>query len=223
MIFRDGMPFMQQRTGALLVLASAAAFGVMPVFGKLAFSAGVGVTTLLFVRFAIAAPVLWAAAAARGALPRAGRGVVARALALRAAGYAMQAGLYFAALARMEASVLSLILYSYPALVTGAAILLRRESASRRRLVALVTASGGLVLVLAGAGFGSLDLAGCALGAGAALTYTTYILVSEGVSSQLPALSLAALVSTGAAVTLGLVAATTGTLDLTFEASGWLW
>ena len=109
----------------------------------------------------------------------------ARALALGAVGYAMQAGLYFLALERMDASVLSLILYSYPALVTGAAILLRRESASRRRLVALVTASGGLVLVLAGAGVGSLDLAGCALGAGAALTYTTYILVSDGVTAQL--------------------------------------
>ena len=61
---------MQQRTGALLVLASAVAFGVMPIFGKLSFEAGVGVATLLFVRFAIAAPILWAAVALRGAVPR---------------------------------------------------------------------------------------------------------------------------------------------------------
>ena len=79
MICAGFLPLMKQRTGALLVLASAVAFGVMPVFGKLAFSAGVGVATLLFVRFAIAAPVLWAAAAARGALPRAGRAAVRRA------------------------------------------------------------------------------------------------------------------------------------------------
>src|SRR3954451_17984273 len=155
------MPSMQQRTGALLVLASAVAFGVMTIFGKLSFEAGVGVATLLFVRFAIATPVLWAAVAVRGALPRT-RGPVLRALALGAVGYSMQAGLYFLALARMDASVLSLILYSYPALVTGAAILLGREPANRRRLAALVTASGGLVLVLAGAGAGSFDLAGAA-------------------------------------------------------------
>jgi drug/metabolite transporter (DMT)-like permease len=208
--------------GALLVLASAVAFGLLPIFGKMSFEAGVGIATLLFARFAIAAPVLWAAVALRRTLPRT-RGPVLRALALGAVGYAMQAGLYFLALERMDASVLSLILYSYPALVTGAAILLRRESASRRRLVALVTASGGLVLVLAGAGVGSLDLAGCALGAGAALTYTTYILVSDGVTKNLEPLPLAALVSTGAAVTLGLVAAGTGTLDLGFETVGWLW
>jgi drug/metabolite transporter (DMT)-like permease len=218
------MLVMQQRNGALLVLASAVAFGVMPIFGKLAFEAGVGVATLLFVRFAIAAPVLWAAVAVRSALPRsAGRGVVLRALALGAVGYAMQAGLYFLALQRMDASVLSLILYSYPALVTGAAILLGRESANRRRLVALVTASGGLVLVLAGAGAGDFDLAGAAFGVGAALTYTTYILVSDGVASKLDALPLAALVSTGAGFSLGVVAVATGTLDLGFEPAGWLW
>lgn len=217
------MPVMRQRTGALLVLASAVAFGVMPVFGKLAFSAGVGVATLLVARFAIAAPVLWGAVALRRALPHVSRAVLLRALALGAVGYAMQAGLYFLALERMDASVLSLVLYSYPALVTGAAILLRREPANRRRLVALVTASGGLVLVLAGAGAGDFDLAGMALGVGAALTYTTYILVSDGVTEDLDALPLAALVSTGAAVSLGLVAAATGSLDLGFDTAGWLW
>jgi drug/metabolite transporter (DMT)-like permease len=214
---------MHQRTGALLVLASAAAFGVMPIFGKLAFEAGVGVATLLFVRFAIAAPVLWAAVALRRTFPRVERRVLCRALALGAVGYAMQAGLYFLALQRMDASVLSLILYSYPALVTGAAILLGREPANRRRLVALVTASGGLVLVLAGAGAGDFDLAGAALGAGAALTYTTYILVSDGVTAELEALPLAALVSTGAGISLGAVAFATGSIDLGFDPAGWLW
>ena len=223
MIKRAGMTRMNQRTGALLVLASAVAFGVMPVFGKLSFEAGVGVATLLFVRFAIAAPVLWGAVALRRTFPRVERRVLGRALALGGVGYAMQAGLYFLALQRMDASVLSLILYSYPALVTGAAILLGREAANRRRLVALVTASGGLVLVLAGARAGDFDLAGMALGVGAALTYTTYILVSDGVTEDLEALPLAALVSTGAAVSLGVVAAATRSIDLGFEPAGWLW
>jgi drug/metabolite transporter (DMT)-like permease len=222
-IERDLLPGMQQRTGAALVLASAAAFGVLPVFGKLAFAAGVGVPTLLFARFAIAAPVLWALAAARGALPRAAFGVTARALALGAVGYSMQAGLYFLALARMDASVLTLILYTYPALVTGAAILLGREPASRRRLAALVTATAGLALVVVGTGAGAFDAVGAALGAGAALTYTTYILVSDGVASKLDALPLAALVSTGAGFSLGVVAVATGTLDLGFDPAGWLW
>jgi drug/metabolite transporter (DMT)-like permease len=214
---------MHQRSGAAFVLASAAAFGVMPVFGKLAFQAGVGVATLLAVRFAVAAPLLWALAVARGELPRVRRGMVARALALGAVGYALQSGLYFLALERMDAGPLSLILYTYPALVTGAAILLGREPANRRRLAALVIASGGLVLVLVGGGAGAFDLAGAALGAAAALAYTAYILVSHGVTAELEPLPLAALIATGAAVTLTATALVTGSLSTGFAAGGWLW
>ncbi|WP_051324012.1 DMT family transporter [Candidatus Solirubrobacter pratensis] len=211
------------RLGAALVLASAVAFGVMPVFGKLAYDAGVTVSTLLLVRFAIAAPLLWAGVGLRRAVPRVSRGVLWRALALGGIGYATQAGLYFAALSRMDASVLSLILYGYPAMVTGAAILLRREPASRRRLAALVTASLGLVLVLAGSGGGDFDTVGALMGFGASLAYTAYILVSDVVTEHLEPLPLAALVATGAVVTLGLVGLLTGSIDLGFAPEGWLW
>jgi drug/metabolite transporter (DMT)-like permease len=211
------------RLGASLVLASAVAFGVMPVFGKLSFQAGVSVTTLLFVRFAIAAPVLWAGVAARRAMPRVGRAVVMRGLALGGIGYATQAGLYFAALSRMDASVLSLILYGYPAMVTGAAILLRREPASRRRLAALVTATFGIGLVLLGTGGGDFDTVGALLGVGASLTYTTYILVSDAVTVDLEPLPLAALIATGALLTLGPFGVITGSLDFAFAGEGWLW
>ena len=211
------------RLGAAFVIASAVAFGVMPIFGKLAFEAGVSVTTLLAVRFAMAAPVLWAGVLARGAFPRVSRGVKLRALALGGFGYAVQSGLYFAALSRMDASVLSLILYGYPAMVTGAAILLRREPASRRRLAALVTASLGIVLVLLGSGGGSLDTVGVLLGVGASLTYTTYILVSDAVTAHLEPLPLAAFVATGAVLTRVPFGVITGSLDFGFASDGWLW
>jgi drug/metabolite transporter (DMT)-like permease len=211
------------RLGAAFVLVSACAFGVMPIFGKEAFNAGVTVTTLLVIRFAIASPVLWAGAWLRGSLPRVRGGVLARGLALGGVGYATQSGLYFLALERMDASVLSLILYSYPAMVTGAAILLRREPASRRRLAALVTATLGLVLVLAGSGAGAFDGLGALLGFGASLTYTTYILVSDAVTAHLEPLPLAALVSTGAVLTLLPFGLVSGTLDLGFAGEGWLW
>ena len=63
---------------------------------------------------------------------------------------------------RLDASLLSLLLYTFPAMVTVAAIALGRERASRRKTGALVLASGGLVLVLAGAGAGALDPLGVA-------------------------------------------------------------
>ena len=156
-------------------------------------------------------------------MPRLPPAVVLRALALGAVGYALQSGLYFLALERMDAGVLSLILYTYPALVTGAAILLRREPASRRRLAALATASAGLALVVVGTGAGAFDLVGAALGAAAAATYTTYILVSDGITSRVEPLPLAALVATGAAVSLTGMALLTGSFDTGFAPAGWLW
>jgi drug/metabolite transporter (DMT)-like permease len=108
-------------------------------------------------------------------------------------------------------------------MVTGAAILLRREPASRRRLAALVTASCGLVLVLVGSGAGAFDGPGALLGIGASLTYTTYILVSDSVTVHLDPLPLAALISTGAVLTLLPFGLVSGELQLGFASSGWLW
>ena len=91
----------------------------------------------------------------------------------------MQAGLFFTALERMDASLLSLILYTFPAFVTVAAVALGRETPSRRRVGALLVSSSGLALVLLGAGAGAFDWIGAAMAVGAALTYTAYILVSD--------------------------------------------
>jgi drug/metabolite transporter (DMT)-like permease len=196
----------------------------MAIFGKLAYDAGVGLLTLLFVRFTIAAPVLWAGTLRQlPTLAEAPRRTLLRAFALGAFGYALQAGLYFAALTRMDASLLSMVLYTFPAMVTVAAIALGRETASRRRTGALLVSSGGLALVLLGAGSGTFDWIGAALGLGAALTYTAYILVSDRVGGDLEALPLSALITTGAAITFGIACAASGSFDTGFAAEGWLW
>ena len=158
-------------TGTLLCLASAVAFGAMAIFGKLAYDEGATVGTLLSVRFVIAAVLFWVLVAATGALGRLrtlSRRDLAIALALGAIGYSAQAGGYFSALERLDASLLSLLLYTFPAIVTVAAIALGRERASRRTAGALVLASAGLFLVLAGAGAGALDPVGTLLGLTAA-------------------------------------------------------
>jgi drug/metabolite transporter (DMT)-like permease len=214
--------------GTLLCLASAAGFGAMAVFGKLAYDDGATVGTLLAIRFLLAAALFWVLVAAGGAareLRALGRRDVAVGLALGACGYAIQAGCYFAALERIDASLLSLLVYTFPAMVAVAAFVLGRERIDRRRLVALVVASGGLTLVVAGAGAGALDPLGAALGLGAAVVYTTYILVSEGIVGRMTPRLLSALVCTGAAASLTAGSALLGELrpgELTAAGWGWL-
>jgi len=200
----------------------------MAVFGKLAYDGGATVGTLLAVRFALAAAVFWVLVLAAGtarelrALDRRDVGI---GLALGACGYAIQAGCYFAALERIDASLLSLLLYTFPAIVAGAAVALGRERIDRRLLVALGLSFGGLALVVAGAGAGALDPLGAALGLGAAVVYSTYILVSEGIAGRLRPRLLSALVCTGAAISLTAGSALLGELrpgELTTAGWGWL-
>ena len=110
-------------------------------------------------------------------------------------------------------------------MVTVAAIVLGRERANRRTAASLGLASGGLFLVLAGAGAGALDPLGTLLGISAAVIYSTYILVSGGVAERLGPLVLSALVCTGAATTLTLGTAAGGSLrlgDVSAAGFGWL-
>jgi drug/metabolite transporter (DMT)-like permease len=202
-------------TGTLFCIGSAAAFGAMAVFGKLAYLEGATVGTLLATRFVVAAAVLWVVLVCAGrlsALRTLSRRDLAIAIALGVIGYSAQAGAAFAALDRLDASLLSLLLYTYPVMVTVSAIALGRERASRRTILALAVGSGGLVLVLAGAA-GALDPVGALLALGAAALYSVYIFVSAGVAARVEPLALSTLLCSGAALTLTLAGVAGGDLD----------
>jgi len=212
------------------VLFSAACFGAMAIFGKLAFAAGVTTETLVVLRFSFAALLLGALLLLRPALrrhepadPRPLLPAVLVALGLGAFGYAVQASLYFAALERLDAPLVALVLYTFPVMVTVGAVLLGRERFTAMRVLALATATVGTVLVLAGAGGLGFDTIGVLLAFGAAVTYTVYILVSDTVLHRLPPVVLTTLVMTGAAAATGVRALFSGGAGVSFGAAGWFW
>jgi drug/metabolite transporter (DMT)-like permease len=213
----------------------------MPIFGKLAYQAGLSTGALLLLRFCLAAAVLGALLLLRPRLrrpaprtmasPRAtasrppgGARLVVLAILLGAVGYAAQAGLYFSALTRLDAPLVALVLYVYPALVTVAAVGLGRDRLTPRRAAALIVSSAGTLLVLLGAGGDvRLDLVGVALALGAAVTYTSYILVADRAVHRMPPVVLSAWVMTGASATLALHAGLTGALPLGVSLEALLW
>jgi drug/metabolite transporter (DMT)-like permease len=204
-------------------LAAAVAFGAMGVLGKLSYDEGATVGTLLSLRFALAAALFWLLVPRRELRGIGGRDI-ALGLGLGAGVYALQAGMYFTALDRIDASLLSLLCYTFPAIVAVAAVALGRERFDGRKTLALCLASCGLVLVVASAGTGALDPLGTALGLATAVVYSGYILVGEGVASRVPARALAALVCSGAAVTLTAGSAAVGQLQPErMSAAGWGW
>jgi drug/metabolite transporter (DMT)-like permease len=216
-------------SGSLLVLVSAACFGAMAIIATLAYGEGATVGTLLSIRFGLAALVSWAilltTRAGVAQLRALGRRDALLGLGIGAFGYAAQAGGYFTALEHIDASLLALIVYTYPALVALGAVSIGRERLDARRLAALACASGGLALVVAGAGTGALDPLGTVLGVATSLVYSAYILVSEPIAGRLAPGLLSALVCTGAATTLTVVSALLGQFrpgEMTAAGWGWL-
>jgi drug/metabolite transporter (DMT)-like permease len=212
--------------GPLLCLASAACFSTLGVFGKLASDAGANVATTLFFRFSVAAALFWLVLGARGrivAMRRAPRRLVLIGLALGAAGYSLQSTFFFAAIENADVSLVSLVLYTYPAFVTVAALVLGRAEPSLRIGSALVVASVGLVLVLLTAGTGTLDLRGGLFALAASVTYTTYILISDRIVGAVDPFALSTLVLTGATASFVVAGAATGSLHFALPAEAYLW
>jgi drug/metabolite transporter (DMT)-like permease len=212
------------RRGVALTLLSAVAFAATGVLAKGAYAAGAGVATVLGARFALAALALWALVAwraRRGALRLPPAPVALGALALGAVGYAGEATLYFSALERLDASLVALLLASYPAIVVVLAVVGGREAASRRRTVALAASIAGAALVLGGARVSGLDAAGLALAAAATVAYATYVLLADGFTRRMDGLVLATLVVSGAALGTLAGGAASGSLQATLPAGAW--
>ena len=210
-----------RRRGIALCLVSACGVGLMAIIAKEAYRAGLGVTSLLAARFVVAAAAFWAIVALRPARPWPAPRLVAACIGLGAIGYAAQAGFFFSALRHIDASLTSLLLYTYPALVFCAAVALRREHFTPLKAGAHALALGGAARVLLCGGARGLEATGVLLALGAAATYTAYILVADGIVARVDPFLMGALVTSGAAATFLVAGATGGALR--FTAGGWVW
>jgi drug/metabolite transporter (DMT)-like permease len=211
----------RERQGVVLCIASTSGFAAIVIAAKLAYSDGANAITLLTVRFAIAAPVLWLLVARRAAARDGLRRDALVMLLLGGGLYSAETGLVYSALARLNASLVELLLFVYPALVMLGALALRLEAPSRGRLFALVIATSGVALVLTGSAAGMLDPLGAALALGGALLYACYILLVSGMGGQMHPIVLSACVCTGAAVALGASASASGSLHLGMGPAAW--
>ncbi len=200
-----------ERSGAALCLVAGASFALQPVLVRIAFDGGGTVASVGAIRFALAAAVL--ALLARRALAAAPLLTLLPPFALGATIYGLETGLFFASLERIDVSLASLLMCSYPALVVVGAVVLRRERASRRRAAALAVALTGVALVLAGGVGGALDPVGIALALAAAVSYALYVLVSDRMLGTTEPLVLATMLCAGAAVAFTAGGAATGSLE----------
>lgn len=202
-------------TGLGLTLASAVLLSGLGVTTQLAFDAGASVGTLLSGRFLVAAAILWPLVWLMRRQRPTRRQVVAG--LLLGVGYSAHAWLFSTSLARLDAGLVDLLLFTYPALVMLGAVALRRDRWSGRSALGLGAATAGTALVLVG-GLGSIDPLGAGLAIGSAVAYAAYILTSAGELERTDPFLLTALVTTGAAITLTIAGAARS--DVSLQADG---
>jgi drug/metabolite transporter (DMT)-like permease len=207
--------------GGLLVAASSALFGVVVVLGRLTADSGLPVTGLLAVRFALCAVVLAGVLAlTRGPL-LAAPGERIGVLAAGAAGYAVEASFFFAALRHGTAAPVTLLFYTYPVFVSVASWMLRRSRPSRMTIASLALGIAGAALVVAGGSTIAIQALGVVLALCSAITYTCYILVADRVLRRTPPLTSSLWVSGAAGVGLAVFAVATGAFRAPSGADEW--
>ena len=200
---RRESPRSPRLVGVGLIVVSAAAFGSLPIFARFAYEDGAEPLGLLAVRFLMAAGtmVVWMLASRRK-WPR-GRTLTALVL-LGGVGYVGQSFSYFTALTFASASLVALLLYLYPALVTLLAAAVAKERIDRFTVGALALALLGSVLVI-GVGEGGKPI-GIALGLIAACVYAVYIVIGSRVTPTAGAVPSTTVILLSAAVVYSVVA-----------------
>lgn len=203
-----------------MVVVSAVSFGTLSIFAKLAYNNGLGTEQLLAFRFALAAIGMLALSFAVGQNPlRLSRRQAASLVTVGGVLYTLQAMTYFIALRTLPASLCVLIVYIYPSLVVIAGWLFLRRRVSRWHVGALVASFAGVILLVGGAQF-QLGI-GLVFAFAAPFMYTTFILISERVMAAVPPVAASAVMMSGTAVVLCVIALFQGQLVLPATPPAW--
>jgi drug/metabolite transporter (DMT)-like permease len=198
--------------GAVFAVASAVQFGVVVVLASRLSRAGVPVTTALAMRFGIASLILAIAVVALRRPIAPARGERAGVVLLAVVGYALEASVFFAALAHGTAAAVTLLFYTYPVVVAlGSWGVLRRGRPSGRTALALAFASAGVAIVVGAGGSLVIERTGVSLALLSALIISVYLLGADVVLRRTEALTAALWVSGAASAALFAASFATGT------------
>ncbi|MBA1335752.1 MAG: Permease of the drug/metabolite transporter (DMT) superfamily [Firmicutes bacterium] len=212
--------------GSVLVLVSAALFGIMGVMAKLAYDEGANALFVLTMRFSIAAAILWAF----NLVPVRRQKVkvtVHQGLALFIIGgviYFIVSMCYFSAINYIPVSLSSMIFYLYPVIVNAFMLLVLKERAAAKQVVALVMAMTGSVLMMWARGM-YINWIGVLISLCASVFYSAYIILLGSkyakILDGLDSVTVTTYLATFAAVSMAVTGALTGQLQV--RVSPWVW
>ncbi len=192
---------MNRIAGIFLIIISAASFGTLAIIGRFAYTDGMDVTTLLFLRFTFAAVLMFLWMVLRKeALPR-GKTLIQLA-GMGALGYVGQSFCFMSAIQYASTGLVALLLYLYPVFVTILTMIFHKSRVTTQTGLALILATVGAALTANPQGG---KLPGILLAISAAIIYAFYILVGDGVMKKVSAVQSSFVIFSSAALVFGVM------------------
>jgi len=207
--------------GYFLILLSATAFGLMPIFAIYAYDHQVSVNTLLFLRFSFAAIIFFSYLFMKKGFVSITKKQIITFFLLGSILYTLQSSFYFSSIKYIPASLAALILYLYPVFVAILSFFVNKEKLTKFMVISMIISLLGILFVL-GTPTEHMNVFGILLALGAAIIYSIYIIVGGRVTLQVPPLVTSAFIALFAAVSFLIVGLTTNTLQFHFSFVGWL-
>lgn len=205
--------------GTLLVLGAATGFGTIGIFGKVAATTNLELTTLLPLQFALATILVASLGFTQGwTFPNTSQ-EWSLTLAL-GVGYAITNLLFFVSLRYLTAGLAAIVLYTYPTFVVILSAIFLDEAITARKILSLGFVTGGVALIV-GTETMDLSLIGIGLALGAAIGASVYTTGSRMVSSSIGPRTLLIGILVGATASMLVFGITGGGLALPAGQDEW--
>jgi drug/metabolite transporter (DMT)-like permease len=206
--------------GALLVLLSALGFSLLPIFAIFAYRGGISITTLLLIRFSLAAVAFFIYVFAKFKRLDVSKKDLFFLFILGGICYNLQARCYFSAVKYIPSSLAALFLYTYPIIVTMLSFIIDKEKITGKIMISIMISFTGLVMIL-GASLGKINGIGILLAFGAALIYSVYIMIGNRVVKKIPPLVASSFVTLFSAIGVLIPGLLSGEINFHFETGTW--
>lgn len=207
--------------GGLLILLSTLGFSAMPIIANLAYAGGINVLTLLFLRFFIAAIVLFVYIFIKVDNFQMCKKDFLNFFMLGAVCFSATSIFYFYALMFISTSLAVLLMYMYPIIVSLYSMFIHKEKMPLKSIISLVVSVIGMLLVV-GTSFGGINLIGLLLGIGSAIAYSCYIILSNNVIRDHNPAIVSAFVTLFTSLSILTVAIFSKSLIFDFSTGVWL-
>ncbi|MEK6264299.1 MAG: DMT family transporter [Clostridium sp.] len=169
---------MEKIKGILFIVLSTVAFGIMPILAKLSYRGGANTYTTLFPRFFFAAIMVFLYLKSKGISLKLTKRQLSLVLIIGGLGYTLTSTSLFMSYNYISIGMATMILYTYPVIVTLLSYVFYREKMYPRKIFSLIMSSIG-IFILIDKGSQSFNLKGLILAGMAAILFSLYVLGSS--------------------------------------------